>query len=61
MFDEYRILTVNDDVLDFKLKAKYLVVKFCGANATQRPIYRIVKQERTEQRALDYIRKKTGY
>ena len=59
MFETYRIMQLRDDNIDFKVKYKYLVMKFCGADAKQKPIYRLVRQERTEAKALEYIAKHT--
>lgn len=59
MFEPYRVLEIKDGDLDFKVKYKYLVLKFCGADSKQKPIYRLCRQERTEAKALDYIARHT--
>lgn len=46
---------IDDTVLDYRLKNKYFVLKFTGADSKQKPIYNVVKKFRTEQRAIDYI------
>lgn len=55
MFDEYRIIELDQEELNFKVKFRFLVMKFCGATAKQKPIYRLCRQERTLERAQQYI------
>lgn len=55
MFDTYKIMYIDDTNLGYRLKNKYFVLKFTGADSKQIPIYNLVKKFRTEQRAKDYI------
>lgn len=57
MFETYRIMVINDSNLDYKVKYRYMVMKFCGADSQQRPIYRLCRQEKTEAKAQQYIAK----
>lgn len=55
MFEPYQIIRIDDSVLGYRVKYKYLVMKYCGADVHQRPIYRLCRQERTEAKAQEYI------
>lgn len=55
MFDQYKLLHIDDSQLGYRVKFRYHVMKYCGADAHQRPMYRLVRQERTEAKALAYI------
>lgn len=57
MFEPYQIIRIDDSVLTYRVKYKYLVLKYCGADSRQKPIYRLCRQERTEAKALEYIAK----
>lgn len=51
---------IDDTVLDYRLKNKYFVLKFTGADSKQKPIYNVVKKFRTEQKAMEYINDQLG-
>lgn len=55
MFDTYKIMFIDDASLGYRLKNRYFVLKFTGADSKQVPIYNVVKKFRTEQRAIEYI------
>lgn len=58
MFEPYQIIRIDDTVLEYRVKYKYLVMKYCGADSHQKPIYRLCRQERTEAKAREYIARK---
>lgn len=53
-YETYKVIKIGDG-LDYRIKYPYLVLKFAGADVRQRPTYRLVKQERTEGKALAYV------
>lgn len=60
MFKQYEILEINDEVLPYRLKYRYQVLKYCGADSKQTPIYRLLKQFRTFNKALEYVNSLEG-
>lgn len=56
MIDRYKIIELGDTE-KYYMKYKYCVLVFCGMKANGKPIYRIIKQTRNEQRAQEYINK----
>lgn len=48
---------LDDSQMPYKLKYKYFVLKFCGADSKQKPIYNVVKKCRSESRAIEWINK----
>lgn len=57
MYNEYEIMIIDDSVLPYRLRYTYYVMKFCGADSKQKPIYNVVKKFRTESAAIEYINK----
>lgn len=61
MFEQFKILYIDDSQLGYRLKNRYLVLRFTGADSKQTPIYNVVKKFRTEQAATGYITSQTNY
>ena len=60
MFKTYEVMEISDQNCPYRLKYRVMVLKFCGTNSRQVPIYTIVKQFRTFEKADEYIRGKTA-
>lgn len=58
MNETYRVLHIKDEALEYKVKLPYHVMKYAGATKTK-PVYRLLKQFRTEREALSFIKKQT--
>lgn len=54
-FSNYQILEIDDSNLTYRLKYRFQLLKFCGADTHQRPIYRLVKQFRNYNKALEHM------
>lgn len=55
MYDRFKVIFIDDSLLGYRLKNRYLVARFTGADSKQTPIYNVVKKFRTEQAATRYI------
>lgn len=55
MYNDFEIMTIDDSVLPYRLKYRYFVMKFVGADIKQKPIYNVVKKFRTYDKAMKYI------
>ena len=55
MFKQYEIMEIRDQNCPYRLKYRFMVLKYCGADSRQTPIYTIAKQFRNIEKATEYI------
>lgn len=55
MYKTYEILEIDDSKLSYRIKYRFMVLRFCGADSKQVPIYNTVKKFRTYEKALEYV------
>ena len=60
VYKTYQIMELNEEPLPYRLRYRFLVLKFCGADSKQKPIYNIVKKCSSYDKAKEYVGKQIG-